>query len=510
MLRKLNFKVLINNAKFSTIAVPRVNDQNLDLKAAKPFHEIPKINRLKLIINYLPGGKYYKKGLNELHRSLSKEYGNIVIMPAMLGKPEIVFSYSDHDNETILLNEGNFPNRYSFEILKYFRETLRPDVYGGEYGSVASENGERWYKIRTIINQVMLPPKNVQQFVQPIDEISNEFIDFIRKRSNDTNDEILGKDINLWTLESMASVTLNKRLNLFNEKFIDPRARELIQCVRKFFIMTVDFELNPSIWKFYHTKAFKEYMEVNDKLLNTVLSFIEETMENMKNTTDNNQEVEGILQKLLKIDKRVAVIMASDSLFAGIDTTGSGTIGVLYCLAKNPEKQEKLRQEILKIFPNKDEPIDARKMANMPYIRSCIKEALRLFPPVSGTSRTIAKDLVLSGYQIPAGTVVVTWPQLFYRQEKFFPKSNEYIPERWLKESVKDCPHLQVEKFHFLPFGHGVRSCPGKRIANMEMEVLLINLLRKFKIEWHQDDMKVNSVLVNIPYGDIRFKLVEL
>jgi cytochrome P450 family 12 len=72
-------------------------------------------------------------------RSLNKEYGNILIMPAMLGKPEIVFTYSDHDNEAILVNEGTWPNRYAFEILKYFREKLRPDVYGGEYGSVASE-----------------------------------------------------------------------------------------------------------------------------------------------------------------------------------------------------------------------------------------------------------------------------------------------------------------------------------------------------------------------------------
>jgi cytochrome P450 family 12 len=145
----------------------------------------------------------------------------------------------------------------------------------------------------------------------------------------------------------------------------------------------------------------------------------------------------------------------------------------------------------------------------MPYLRACIKEGLRLYPPVSGTARMTQKDLVLSGYQIPIGTNVVTWPQLFYRQEKFFSNSSNYLPERWLKD-IKACPHTKAEKFHFLPFGHGVRACPGKRIANMEMEVLMINLLRKFKVEWHQEELQVNSVLVNIPVGDIRFKLVEL
>ena len=70
---------------------------------------------------------------------MNEEYGNIVKMPSLFGKPEMIFSYNDSDNETLLRNESSKPHRYSFEPLKYFREKIRPDVYGGEYGSIASE-----------------------------------------------------------------------------------------------------------------------------------------------------------------------------------------------------------------------------------------------------------------------------------------------------------------------------------------------------------------------------------
>lgn len=56
----------------------------------------------------------------------------------------------------------------------------------------------------------------------------------------------------------------------------------------------------------------------------------------------------------------------------------------MYSLAKNPDKQEKLRKEILKILPNKDSILTEENMKSMPYLRACIKEASRLNPVTIG------------------------------------------------------------------------------------------------------------------------------
>lgn len=86
---------------------------------------------------------------------------------------------------------------------------------------------------------------------------------------------------------------------------------------------------------------------------------------------------------------------------AGVDTTTTGVVSVLYSLAKNPDKQEILRKEIMNILPEKSAHLTTQSLNNIPYLRAVIKEALRLNPPISGNARDAGQDLVIQGYQIP-------------------------------------------------------------------------------------------------------------
>lgn len=72
-------------------------------------------------------------------------------------------------------------------------------------------------------------------------------------------------------------------------------------------------------------------------------------------------------------------------------------------MAKNPDKQDKLRQEILELLPDVDSKITAEGINKLPYLRACIKESMRLQPVVAGTQRGTAQNIVLDGYQIPKG-----------------------------------------------------------------------------------------------------------
>lgn len=75
----------------------------------------------------------------------------------------------------------------------------------------------------------------------------------------------------------------------------------------------------------------------------------------------------------------------------------------LYHLAKNPDKQEKLRKELNTILPNNNDKLNANSFLTVPYLRSCIKETNRLTPITAGNLRGAGKDLVIQGYQIPKG-----------------------------------------------------------------------------------------------------------
>ena len=78
-----------------------------------------------------------------------------------------------------------------------------------------SRHGDKWYKIRTLVNPVMLQPKMVQCYTESINDITQDFIKYVLAR--DSNNQILNRDLNLWSLESIANITLDRRLGLFNK-----------------------------------------------------------------------------------------------------------------------------------------------------------------------------------------------------------------------------------------------------------------------------------------------------
>lgn len=169
-----------------------------------------------------------------------------------------------------------------------------------------------------------------------------------------------------------------------------------------------------------------------------------------------------------------------------------------------------MRNEILNILPDKNSQLTPEKMKNMPYLRSVIKESFRLYPVVNGNGRTLMQDVNLSGYLVPKGTHIAMLPVLVSRNEKQYPEPNKFLPERWLREKTS-CPHTKTaHPFAFLPFGFGARSCIGRRLAELEMESLLANIIRNFKLEWHYSDLKVNSLFINIPITEMKFKVVDL
>jgi len=368
--------------------------------------------------------------------------------------------------------------------------------------------------MRTLVNPIMMKPTTVKLYVPQVDEIAKDFVRMIVKKRDGIN-EMPGNFndyLNMWSLESITCISLNQRLGLLNDDHKDENAMQLIKHIRQFFVLGADFEINPSIWRYYETKAFKELLSVYDGMTNIIMHYVEKAIRDLESQPPSDGREESILEKLVKINKKVAVVMCADAMLAGVDTTSSAAVGTLYCLAKNQDKQDKLREELRKILPNKMDALATDSMKAMPYLRACIKEGIRLFPPVAGSLRNTGDDLVLSGYQIPKGTEVMLPMMLLHSHENQFPQANKFIPERWLKDYTDpQCPHAKdSHPFAYLPFGFGARMCAGKRLAELEIEILVTRIIRDYRIEWNHPDMKIKSVLVNIPDGDLKFKFTEI
>jgi len=156
---------------------------------------------------------------------------------------------------------------------------------------------------------------------------------------------------------------------------------------------------------------------------------------------------------------------------SGVDTTSSAAVGILYCLAKNQDKQDKLREEILSILPNKSDRLSPENMRSLPYLRAVIKEGIRFYPPAPGNMRRAGQDVILSGYKVHKGTEVAMGGVLAHKNEKHFAKPLEFIPERWMKSNTDPgCPHSKdTHPFAYLPFGFGKKAIES--LLNLNKDV---------------------------------------
>ena len=75
----------------------------------------------------------------------------------------------------------------------------------------------------------------------------------------------------------------------------------------------------------------------------------------------------------------------------------------MYQLSQNEDKQEKLFLELKKALSEKNSKITASTLEQLPYLKACIKETLRMYPVVLGNGRSLQSDAVIAGYNVPKG-----------------------------------------------------------------------------------------------------------
>ncbi|KAJ7340046.1 hypothetical protein OS493_002769 [Desmophyllum pertusum] len=211
--------------------------------------------------------------------------------------------------------------------------------------------------------------------------------------------------------------------------------------------------------------------------------------------------------KLTKDDLLASVI---DVLFAGVDTTSNTMQWMLYMMAKNPDKQDILRHEVLSVLGDTTLATPTT-LAQMPYLKAWVRETLRLYPVLSGIPRLPAKDLILSGYLIPEGKAQVEFLTYYMgRDEKVFEDAEAFKPERWLRKKDGTLTEA-VEAFSSIPFGFGTRMCLGRRIAELELHLLLARIVQQFEISYPPDAENVEPFMrgVTIPDRALRVQFVD-
>ncbi|GIX67406.1 cytochrome P450 CYP12A2 [Caerostris extrusa] len=259
-------------------------------------------------------------------------------------------------------------------------------------------------------------------------------------------------------------------------------------------------------WKYFSTPTWRKFVKYSDDYSEIAFKYINEALNKLKSYKETEDKPLTLIQAMMvdqKLDVKDIMVIVADFLQAGIETTAHSAGFLLYHLAKNPDKQERLYKEITELLPTKDQKVTKDIYNKLKYFNACFKESLRLNPVVGGTARTLAKDVVLSGYLVPAGTLAtVPYTELF-THERYFKNPFKFEPERWLDKEKKSHP------FACVPFGFGARSCIGKRLAELEITLLVVELIKNFKVEYHFEDIGMKTLLANVPDKPLRLNFIE-
>ena len=170
-------------------------------------------------------------------------------------------------------------------------------------------------------------------------------------------------------------------------------------------------------------------------------------------------------------------------MMAAHDTITSSATSLIYLLAKNPEWQEKLRQEITTVTGGMDaegkpRPIDYDDLGKLELTEMAFKEALRMIPPVPSMPRRALKDFKFGGYRVPAGTPVGINIAMTHEMEEYWDEPAKFDPMRFTPDKVK-----ARHKYAWVPFGGGAHMCLGLHFAYMQVKVLMVHILSQYQIE---------------------------
>ncbi len=167
-------------------------------------------------------------------------------------------------------------------------------------------------------------------------------------------------------------------------------------------------------------------------------------------------------------------------LLAGEDTTANTISWMLYLLWRHPRALRRAQDEVRRLAPD-PAAFSVEQMDALDYLGACASEAMRLKPVAPYLPLEALRDSVVGDVAVPAGSYV--WCVLRHDSvdDAHVPDAAAFAPERWLAPEDGDGAG-GFDRRVALPFGAGLRTCPGRYLALLEMKVAMAMLLARFEL----------------------------
>lgn len=333
---------------------------------------------------------------------------------------------------------------------------------------VFTDVGEEWRRGRKVIQPIFNPSK------------FDHYFSLINEESDATVLNLLETDLDrplnttYWStryaLHVIGRSLLNERLE---ESFdiISQKLSELIDLTEKKMTRIFPFQ-TPKVKR--ETAEFAEALRVLDE---EIIKIIERERDKPRQGRGNF--IHALMDSTEKFSDKKILSQVKTMIFAGHETSANVMSWGFYFLMKHPEWQEKIYNELKeKNFAIENED-DVR---NYQQVNLFLQEVLRMRPPAWSFGRIAVSEDQIHGEKVMPGDLISISPYLIHHHPDYWEKPEEFNPNRFLKEPTP---------LTFIPYGAGQRVCMGERLANLEMAMLFLKVLSKFRVEAENGNLEV-------------------
>ncbi|XP_046968055.1 probable cytochrome P450 301a1, mitochondrial [Vanessa cardui] len=505
--------------------LPRIVPMVLNTKEpiVLPFDEVPgprSLKYLSIFRNYITEiGTQVTAGLltfglnvgtilsnRKTTRSFSNlfdKYGPVVRFVSPVGSDIVLINHPDHIQKVFSM-EGEYPVRSTLQSLEKYRVEHKNHIFGGLY----TVQGQDWLRQRSVMHN---PTHNA--FVPHAQSLNGVCEKFTEKIYNIRNyqDELskdLHKEIHKWAFDCMGLILFSKNFQLLETELVYSQCDEswMYHSLEKATDAIIKCESGIHFWKFFTTPAWYSLVKHCDNLDNLIGKYVLDIEQEMSKIQDNPISPNSLTSAMLlsedKFNAEDIATILMDVMLIGINTISSSMSFLLYYIAKHQMNQRLLYQEVGNLYQDVN---DIEKFKdNTPYLQACIKETMRLVPPIPLLTRILSRNVTLDNYNIPRGTMIIMSTQDTSLKEGNFDDATRFCPERWLKPEAKN-----YHAFASIPFGYGARKCIGQNVAETMMSLLTIKVLQKYRLEYHYGDVQPSQGFIARPNKPLKIRFID-
>ncbi|KAF0516117.1 cytochrome P450 [Gigaspora margarita] len=196
---------------------------------------------------------------------------------------------------------------------------------------------------------------------------------------------------------------------------------------------------------------------------------------NTERDKDNVKAIDGkILRPMTDVEIRGNLL---DAFIGGTESTANLFCYLTYYICQYPKVKQKMIDEIDTIFPQ-NTCLNHDNLLKLEYCTAIIKEVGRIIPPLSILARYTDKPCEMVGYKWDAGTIFHVNLNGLHKHKDHWSNPEIFDPDRFYKKKDDD-----RHKYSFAMFGGGLRACPGKKLAMIELLSLMVLIYRKYDVE---------------------------